>query len=157
MDDYHERKSFNLHVLRSKIVLWKQGHEDNEHSQRAVDFLVKKLKNSDGKFSLRLSIRSFNFLLCRRFGFVGESVDQSESNQSVHHDSALRRQTYSNRLSQRVSSCCLLSSVAFRRSTELSRISADPLLSLSVFTREQSKPKTRLHQSVPLQSSSIAR
>jgi hypothetical protein len=48
-DDYHDRKSFNLHVLRSKIVNWKQGHEDNEHSQRAVDFLIKKLKNSDGK------------------------------------------------------------------------------------------------------------
>ncbi|CAF4011162.1 unnamed protein product [Rotaria sordida] len=48
MNDYHDRKSFNLHVLRSKIVNWKQGHEDNEHSQRAVDFLIKKLKNSDG-------------------------------------------------------------------------------------------------------------
>ncbi|CAF1438089.1 unnamed protein product [Adineta steineri] len=48
MTDYHDRKSFNLHVLRSKIVNWKQGHEDNEHSQRAVDFLIKKLKNSEG-------------------------------------------------------------------------------------------------------------
>jgi hypothetical protein len=52
MNDYHDRKSFNLHVLRSKIVNWKQGNEDNEHSQRAVDFLIKKLKNSDGKNSL---------------------------------------------------------------------------------------------------------
>ncbi|CAF3349842.1 unnamed protein product [Rotaria socialis] len=48
MDDYHDRKSFALRVLRSKIVNWKQGHEDNEHSQRAVDFLIKKLKNTDG-------------------------------------------------------------------------------------------------------------
>ena len=62
MNDYHERKAFNLHVLRSKIVLWKQGHEDNEHSQRAVDFLIKKLKNSDGNLSLRLSIRSIEFV-----------------------------------------------------------------------------------------------
>lgn len=51
MNDYHERKSFNLNVLRSKILLWKQGHEDNEHSQRAVDFLIKKFKNADGKIS----------------------------------------------------------------------------------------------------------
>lgn len=52
MNDYHDRKAFNLHVLRSKIVNWKQGHEDNEHSQRAVDFLIKKLKNSDGKIEI---------------------------------------------------------------------------------------------------------
>lgn len=49
MTDYHDRKAFNLHVLRSKIVNWKQGHEDNDHSQRAIDFLIKKLKNSEGK------------------------------------------------------------------------------------------------------------
>lgn len=52
MTDYHDRKAFNLHVLRSKIVNWKQGHEDNDHSQRAIDFLIKKLKNSEGKISL---------------------------------------------------------------------------------------------------------
>jgi hypothetical protein len=60
MNDYHDRKSFNLHVLRSKIVNWKQGHEDNEHSQRAVDFLIKKLKTTDGKY---LIFFLFNFLL----------------------------------------------------------------------------------------------
>lgn len=54
MSDYHDRKAFYLHVLRSKVVHWKQGHEDHEHSQRAIDFLVKKLKNSDGNIeSLR--------------------------------------------------------------------------------------------------------
>ena len=42
MNDYYDRKSLTLYVLRSKIVNWKQGHEDNEHSQRAIDFLIKK-------------------------------------------------------------------------------------------------------------------
>lgn len=52
MVDYHDRRSFNLHVLRSKVVNWKRGDEANEYSERAVDFLIKKLKNSDGKISL---------------------------------------------------------------------------------------------------------
>jgi hypothetical protein len=65
MNDYHDRKSFNLHVLRSKIVNWKQGHEDNEHSQRAVDFLIKKLKNSDGKKKFYLFFFSSKFIYLR--------------------------------------------------------------------------------------------
>jgi hypothetical protein len=63
MNDSHDRKSFNLHVLRSKIVDWKQGHEDHEHSQRAVDFLVKKLKNADGN-SILLHIHSLPTCIC---------------------------------------------------------------------------------------------
>lgn len=66
MNDYHDRKSFNLHVLRSKIVNWKRGHEDNEHSQRAVDFLIKKLKNSDGKFINYFKNRSLYFILQKK-------------------------------------------------------------------------------------------
>ena len=88
MNDYHDRKSFNLHVLRSKIVNWKQGHEDNEHSQRAVDFLIKKLKNSDGKLIFILSFLIYS-LRCRCSRFISKSFIKSSFTKSMYNHSTI--------------------------------------------------------------------
>jgi hypothetical protein len=112
--------------ILSKLIAWKKTDEDEQWAEKAVDILMKKLKNRKCKICLTLldfldnllKFKPLLFLCClpvRCIGRLREGTQQSPSTEQVCYDTKVFRRTCTGVPSQGLAPCHLLSGLALAR------------------------------------------